>query len=146
MARYIVYFHPGDPVPDRIKYVDDATTAPDANDDAATLGVTVGSLWIDTVAEAVYVCIDATTAAAVWVEVSGGGSAITELDDIPDVNAPSPSDGQVLTWDSTPGEWVAATPTGGSGGVGELIVSEDITDPPETVWTEDGTDWVYGEP
>lgn len=43
------------------------------------------------------------------------GSSIAALDDIPDVNAPSPSDGDVLTWDSTPGEWVAAAPTGGSG-------------------------------
>lgn len=33
-------------------------------------------------------------------------SAITELDDIPDVNAPSPSDGDLLAWDATPGEWV----------------------------------------
>jgi len=40
------------------------------------------------------------------------GSSIAALDDIPDVNAPSPSDGDVLTWDSTPGEWVAAAPTG----------------------------------
>jgi hypothetical protein len=30
------------------------------------------------------------------------------------VNAAAPSDGQVLTWDSTPGEWIAATP-GSSG-------------------------------
>jgi hypothetical protein len=72
VSRYIVYFHPGDPVPDRLKYVDDATAAPTVTDDAATLGVTVGSLWIDTAAPAVYVCADASTGAAVWVEVSGG--------------------------------------------------------------------------
>jgi hypothetical protein len=35
------------------------------------------------------------------------------LDDLTDVNAPSPSNNDVLTWDSTPGEWVAAAPTGG---------------------------------
>src|SRR5690349_14255794 len=40
-------------------------------------------------------------------------SGVASLDDVPDVNAPSPSDGQVLTWDSTPGEWVAATPGSG---------------------------------
>lgn len=40
-----------------------------------------------------------------WVSAS---AAIAELDDIPDVNAPSPSNNDVLTWDSTPGEWVAA--------------------------------------
>lgn len=43
-------------------------------------------------------------------------SGISALDDIPDVNAPTPADGDVLTWDSTPGEWVAAAPTGGGGG------------------------------
>lgn len=31
------------------------------------------------------------------------------LNDLTDVNAPSPSNGQVLTWDSTPGEWVPDT-------------------------------------
>lgn len=38
----------------------------------------------------------------------------TELDDLTDVNAPTPSNGDVLTWDSTPGEWVALA--GGGGG------------------------------
>lgn len=35
--------------------------------------------------------------------------AVDSLDDLADVNTPTPSDGQVLTWDATPGEWVAAT-------------------------------------
>ncbi len=39
------------------------------------------------------------------------------LDDLTDVNAPAPSDGDVLTWDSTPGEWVALPPTGGGGSI-----------------------------
>ena len=51
------------------------------------------------------------------------GSSIAALDDIPDVNAPSPSDGDVLTWDSTPGEWVAAAPTG----TGSLTVDDGVT-------------------
>lgn len=41
------------------------------------------------------------------------GSSISELDDIPDVNAPTPSNGDVLTWDSTPGEWVNLPPAAG---------------------------------
>ena len=73
MSRYLVYFHPGDPVPDRMKYVDDATAAPDANDDAATLGVTVGSILIDQTAGRIYMCRDASTAAAVWTELTGVG-------------------------------------------------------------------------
>lgn len=35
-----------------------------------------------------------------------------ELDQVLDVNAPTPSNGDVLTWDSTPGEWVASAPSG----------------------------------
>lgn len=51
-----------------------------------------------------------------------GGSAweyipVPVLDDLTDVNAPTPGDGDVLTWDDGAGEWVAAVPTGGSGAV-----------------------------
>jgi hypothetical protein len=54
-----------------------------------------------------------------WAQI--GGAGVTSLDDVGDVNAPSPSDGDVLTWDSTPGEWVAAAPAGGgSGPAGKL--------------------------
>lgn len=44
-----------------------------------------------------------------WADATGG-TTITELDDVPDVNAPTPGDGDVLTWDATPGEWVALPP------------------------------------
>jgi hypothetical protein len=43
----------------------------------------------------------------ITIAASGGGGG-GDLDDLGDVNAPSPSDGDVLMWDSTPGEWVAA--------------------------------------
>lgn len=55
--------------------------------------------------------------------VTPATAAPSALDDLTDVNAPSPSDGDVLTWDSTPGEWVAAAPTGG--GATDL---DDLTD------------------
>lgn len=45
----------------------------------------------------------------VW-RTESGGSPIAALDDVPDVNTPAPGDGDVLTWDSTPGEWVALPP------------------------------------
>lgn len=50
------------------------------------------------------------TADAVTVTIPGG-SSIAELDDIPDVNAPSPANGDLLVWDSTPGEWVNSPPS-----------------------------------
>jgi hypothetical protein len=42
-----------------------SAVAPTANDDN-TVGYSVGSLWCDTTADLVYICIDATTGAAVW--------------------------------------------------------------------------------
>jgi hypothetical protein len=52
-----------------------------------------------------------------------GGSAT--LDNLTDVNAPAPADGDVLTWDATPGEWVALAPSGGGGG-SELFVGRVV--------------------
>lgn len=64
------------------------------------------------------------TQQAVKAYVDGSvGSSITELDDVPDVNAPTPANGDVLTWDSTPGEWVNAAPAGAG-----AFVLDDATD------------------
>lgn len=41
-------------------------------------------------------------------ESFGGGATI--INDLTDVNTPAPNNGDVLTWDSTPGEWVASPP------------------------------------
>jgi hypothetical protein len=65
------------------------------------------------------------TDAIVW--AAFGGSGIAALDDIPDVNAPTPGDGDVLTWDSTPGEWVALPPPGAGSGdtIGQFVAIFD---------------------
>jgi len=44
-----------------------ATIAPTANDDN-TAGYGVGSLWIDTITQSYYNCIDATNATAIWIK------------------------------------------------------------------------------
>lgn len=44
------------------------------------------------------------------------------LDDLTDVDTTGRSDGDVLTWDNAGGAWVAAAPTGGSGGGGARVV------------------------
>jgi hypothetical protein len=80
-------------------------------------------------------------------------SAVTQhadainLDDLGDVNAPTPADGDALTWDDTAGEWVN-TPLGG-GSPHDLDSHTDVdltTDPPAVgeslIW--DGTNWVPG--
>lgn len=76
------------------------------------------------------------------------GSVISELDDVPDVNAPSPSNGDVLTWDSTPGEWVAQTP---SAGITELDDVPDVNAPSPSngdvlTWDSTPGEWVAQAP
>jgi hypothetical protein len=72
-------------------------------------------------------------------------NATADLDDLGDVNAAAPSNGQVLTWDSTPGEWVAADlPAAGA------FTLNDATDVDTTgassgdVLTFDGSQWEPG--
>ena len=61
----------------------ESTAAPTANDDAAntsTNGVfKTGDVWVDTVADATYVCVDSTATAAVWnqIDAAGGGNIYT---------------------------------------------------------------------
>jgi hypothetical protein len=43
--------------------------------------------------------------------VSTNFAASAKLDDVPDVNAPAPSNGQVLSWNSTQNRWVPTAPT-----------------------------------
>jgi hypothetical protein len=150
VSRYIVYFHPGDPVPDRMKYVDDETTAPDVTDDAATLGVTIGSLWIDTAAPAVYVCADASTGAAVWIEVSGGGSidwgedadiTMLDYDDVADSGALD----EVARADHRHG-----MPAEGAGGAtaGQILISDTPSTPlvfADLIQNEAEDDLVYSD-
>ncbi len=79
-------------------------------------------------------------------EDATGGTPISELDDIPDVNAPTPANGDVLTWDATPGEWVAAAPTGGTP-ITELDDVPDVNAPAPSngdvlTWDSTPGEWV----
>lgn len=53
-----------------------ATSGPTVNNDA-TEGYAVGSRWIDTVSDKEYVLVDATDGAAVWIETTQSGTAVT---------------------------------------------------------------------
>ena len=55
-----------------------ATTAPTQTDDN-TQGYAVGSMWIDTVTNSAYVCVDATTGFAVWVGLYYAATQIGEV-------------------------------------------------------------------
>jgi len=80
-------------------------------------------------------------------EPSAGGASA--LDDLTDVNAPSPGDGEVLTWDDAAGEWVAAPGATGSGNVVGVWDDADPGTPAqdETLWydTDDDSPVASGE-
>jgi hypothetical protein len=78
-----------------------ATSAPTVNDDANDK-YEVGSSWVNTVGKIVYVCVDATVGAAVWVVTS---SDETTPGQVKAPNAATPT-----------GNGSAASVTGGSGG------------------------------
>ena len=64
---------------------------------------------------------------------AGGGGGATVLDDLTDVNAPTPTDLDVLTWDDVAGEWIPAAGGAGAGvpvggAAGEVLAKIDGTD------------------
>lgn len=67
------------------------------------------------------------------------------LDDISDVDAPTPADGDVLMWNSVDGEWQAQTLASGATRALQLVMEPGVTNPPVPVENVDGTDYVYYE-
>jgi hypothetical protein len=65
------------------------------------------------------------TTGILFVRMWSQGESLGELYD---VALGTPSDGDVLTYDSTTGVWAAAAPTGGGGGGGASVLS-DFVDP-----------------
>jgi len=64
-----------------VKNNDVATTAPTGANDASQ-GYSVLSQWADTTNDKVYICIDSTNGAAVWIDVSAGGSASQNINQV----------------------------------------------------------------
>ena len=58
-----------------------------------------------------------------WVAVNKTGSV---LNDIANVNAPTPSDDQALAWDAVSSKWVPQTITAGGGGVNAAVMDVDL--------------------
>jgi hypothetical protein len=81
----------------------------------------------------------------VWAASTGGAAA---LDDLTDVNAPTPSDGDALIWDSTPGEWVAASPGALSAALDDLTDVDAPTpaDGDVLTWDSGANEWVAAAP
>lgn len=73
-----------------------ATTDPTTGSDD-TQGYEPGSLWVNVTLDKVFFCADNGTGAAIWVQVSGGGSMSSFLIDADSGTPESISDGQTLT-------------------------------------------------
>jgi hypothetical protein len=78
-----------------------------------------GDLWFDSSTAATFIYYD-----GFWVEVGASSAPSLDLDDLNDVDAPTPSDGDVLTYNNTSGKWepAAAIPESIIDAKGDLIV------------------------
>jgi len=71
-------------------------------------------------------------------------SGASALDDLTDVNAPTPASGEVLTWDPTPGEWVAAPLPPGRANALDDLTDVDATTPADgevLTWDAGTSSW-----
>lgn len=84
-----------------------ATSAPEVGDDEVD-GYSAGSFWFDTVADMIWLCTDATTGAAVWVNLFGSGGVAGTGHNFATVN---PSSGTAVTA-SSKGDTVNLTGSG----------------------------------
>ena len=100
----------------------ESDTAPTATDDEDS-GYIIGQVWVDTATDQPYILVDSTAGAAVWQNIAAPALA---LDDLTDVNATAPDDGDLLSWDDGSGEWVPLAPVAG--------VSPATTVESETAW------------
>ena len=97
-------------------------------------GLTAGSVYFlsetagqvtttsPTISKPVYFAVS-TTEAVILPYRGGTGTGGLALDNLSDVNAPSPSDNDILTYDSVSGEWINEAPSGG----GDMVLISTAT-------------------
>jgi hypothetical protein len=66
-----------------IKHNLSASAAPTVDDDSGD-GYAIGSRWLDTTNDKAYICFDASSGAAVWVEITAGNSTAPTITDFTD--------------------------------------------------------------
>lgn len=74
-------------------------SAPPSSTDDSTKGHTAGSIWIDTVAEVAYICVNAAVGAAVWVTLGAAMAMVCVtpiLDSVIDVDSASVAVGTLV--------------------------------------------------
>lgn len=116
-----------------------ATTDPGTADSSAS-GYGVGSVWVNTATDHVFMCVDASAGAAVWVQVDGGGGAAgafmadasvgMTIDPTPDSVTvswtPTAADGYMLRATATSCGPLVVSPPSGSIATGEAYRKLDI--------------------
>lgn len=104
-----------------------ASTAPTVNEDSGD-GYTIGSIWLDTTADIVYVCLDASAGAAVWHQLS---HVEVQKDDASQGNFTTLNfEGDITMVDEGGGViTIAVSGTGGGGGGGGISEVVEDTSP-----------------
>lgn len=71
-----------------------------------------------------------------------------DLDDLADVDAAAPNDGDVLTYDTVSGDWVPEAPAGGSNALDDLtdVDAAAPTDQDVLTWDDDTDTWIPQAP
>lgn len=77
------------------------------------------------------------------VVLGGTPGIIKSIDDIPDVNAPTPNDGDVLSYNAATDEWLSVAPAGGASTIGALSDVDATTPADKQVlyWNAANSDW-----
>ena len=87
-----------------------ATASPAAVNDN-TEGYEIGSVWINTITDIAYICLDASAGTAVWTEITAtaNGGNISVINDLSDVDTATiaPVNNQALVWNGT--KWIPKT-------------------------------------
>lgn len=79
----------------------------------------------------------------------GGVAGLPALDDLTDVDAPSPTDGDALVWDDYLGLWVPGTVTGSGGGDLDDLDDVEVPTPADgdvLAWDDASGKWVNRPP
>lgn len=125
-----------------------ATTAPTVNDDN-TQNYEIGSVWVNTLTDVYYVCVDATTGAAVWLDLTTGTGGTGPWDITAEIdNGDSPytaTINELIQVDTTVGDVTINLPAVSSGNTGEKIgVKVVVTGDPinDIIITPNGSDTI----
>lgn len=143
MARYLVTFDLGSPIPTRTKYIDDASGPPDGDVDAGTDGVSFGSVLWD--GEGLWFCTDATTGFAKWTRIGSVPSLFTDLS-VSGALAIDYEDGatQDLTLTGNVTGVTIANALAGEATDIRLVIRQDGTGSRTVTWTGITVSWVGG--